>query len=284
MLPPLAERYLARLGIAKPAQANLATLSTILEAHLRAIPWENVTSFTGTPVSMEKEDVLSKLLEERRGGYCLEHAALSRAALAALGFKTEAILARVYFGPTEDSPTAQTHCGTVVHIDGAEYLFDAGFGRSTPSIPVCLNSGSAVQEGPYGAYRVRPAAEAREAVGPNKMGDDVILVLESRFGDAWTPLYGFTPRPVVDTDIIAMNWYICTYPGGLFSSNLLCATWDGDYRVTCFGKHFKKVTEQGTTEADVANRDDVQHWLCTQMGLDLDDQLVDAVWDKLGKL
>ncbi|BEJ13220.1 hypothetical protein CspHIS471_0303940 [Cutaneotrichosporon sp. HIS471] len=278
MTPPLAERYLARLNIAKPERLDLAALSTILKAHLRAIPWENVTSFTGTPVSVDEEDVFSKLLEGRRGGYCMEHAILSRAALAALGFKTEAILARVYFGPTTDSALAQTHCATVVHIDSAEYLFDAGFGRATPTIPVRLNSGSTVQEGSYGAYRVRPAAEAREDVGSNKMGGDVILVLESAFGDAWTPLYGFTPRPVVDADIVAMNWFVCTYPGGLFSSNLLCATWDGNYRVTCFGAHFKKVDRQGTAEADAASRDDVQQWLCTEMGLGLDHQMVGDIY------
>jgi arylamine N-acetyltransferase len=232
---------------------------------------------------MEKEEVFSKMLEGRRGGYCMEHALLSREALAALGFKTEAILARVYFGPTTDSAMAQTHCATVVHIDGGEYLFDAGFGRATPTIPVRLDAGSAEQKGPFGTYRVRPAAEARDAVGAQKMGDDVIFVLESGFGDAWVPCYGFVPRPVVNADVIAMNWFVCTYPGGLFSSNLLCATWGGDYRVTCFNKHFKKVDEHGTTEADVACRDDVQRWLCTEMGLGLDATMVDAVWDRLSK-
>lgn len=281
MTLPLAERYLARLGVAKPERLDLAALSTILEAHLRAIPWENVTSYTGTPVSVDEEAVLSKLLEGRRGGYCMEHAILSRAALAALGFKTEAILARVYFGPITDSAMAQTHCAAVVHIDGGEYLFDTGFGRATPNIPVRLDVGSAPQAGPFGTYRVRSAAEAREAVGKNKMGDDVILVLESLLGDAWTPLYGLTPRPVVDADLTAMNWFVCTYPGGLFSSSLLCATWDGHYRTTCFDKHFKKVDEQGTAEVDVANRDDVQRWLCTEMGLSLDAKMVDVVWDRL---
>ncbi|CAK9783537.1 cysteine proteinase [Cutaneotrichosporon oleaginosum] len=281
--PSLAERYLARLGIAKPERLDLPTLTSILEAHLRAIPWENVSSFTGTPVSMDKEAVLSKMLEGRRGGYCMEHALLSREALAAIGFKTEAILARVYADPTAVTAMAQTHCATVVTVEGGEYVFDAGFGRATPTIPVRLDAGSVAQTGPFGSYRVRSAAEAREAVGAQKMGDDVLLVLESRFGDDWTPCYGFTPRPVVDADIIAMNWFVCTYPGGLFSSNLLCATWNNNYRVTCFGKHFKKVNQDGITEADVTSRDEVQRWLCVEMGLSLDATTVDAVWQNLNK-
>lgn len=279
----LGERYLARLGLAKPVHLDLAALSAVLEGHLRAIPFENVTSFTGTPVSLVPEEVYSKLLEDRRGGYCMEHALLSRSALSALGFKVEPILARVYFGPDTHSALAQTHCATVVHIDGGEYLFDAGFGRATPSIPVRLNGGSGPQEGPFGTYRVRPAAEARSSVGSAKMGDDVLFVLESRFGNDWNPLYGLTPRPVVDADITAFNWFVCTYPGGLFSSNIMCATWNGDYRVTCFARHFKKIDEHGTVEADVTSRDDVKHWLCTEMGLGLDDEMVDSVWGRLSK-
>lgn len=277
----LAERYLTRIGLTKPERLDLAALSTILQAHLRAIPFENVTSFTGTPVSLNPEDVFSKLLEGRRGGYCMEHAFLSRSALSALGFKVEPILARVYFGRDNEPALAQTHGATVVHFDDGEYVFDPGFGRYTPSIPVCLTGGPDAQVGQYGTYRVRPGAEVRSTMGDAQVGEDVVLVLESLLGDHWAPLYGYTRRPVVAADIIAFNWFISTYPDGLFVTNIMCATWDGDSRVTCFGKHFKKISEEGSVEADVGSSEDVRHWLCTEMGLELDDKLVDAVWERL---
>lgn len=275
------ERYLARLGIERPATKDVAALKYILEAHLRAIPFEDVTSFLGSPVSLVPEEVFAKLLEGGRGGYCMEHCLMTRTALAELGFDVEPVLARVYFGPDSDKPMAQTHAVTAVTLDGQRYIFDPGFGAYTPSIPVCISSGEEKQSGQWGTYRVRPAAVARDDVGAHKLGADVTLVVESYYNGAWTPLYGLTRPPVVLADIDAFNWFVSTSPNSFFTRKLMCARWDGDNRVTAFDKAFKKRTADGVKEVEMKSLEDVDHWLRQEMGLNLSDEQIAAAWKRL---
>jgi arylamine N-acetyltransferase len=276
----LSERYLARLGIDRPGTTDLAALETLLHAHLRAIPFETLSSFVGTPVSLVPADVYAKLLEGKRGGYCMEHALLSRTALAALGFVTEPALARVYVGPTD---SAQTHAVTLVHLDGQIYMFDPGFGRFTPKHPLSLSVGNAVQEGRYGTYRLVPPAESD--VPESKRGPDCQLVFEEKSPDGtWVGFYGLTRWPVASPDIEAFNWFVSTYPESVFVKGMMFARWMGDSGVGGMDAMMRKRTAGGEVEViELNSLEAVRRALRDEMELGVDDAMVEKVWDNLVK-
>jgi N-hydroxyarylamine O-acetyltransferase len=81
MQPSQLSSYLTRIGLTDADVAGVQATHTLLDrvmgAHLRSIPFENldVGPFRSQrlPISMEFDDVFSKLVVGKRGGYCFEH-------------------------------------------------------------------------------------------------------------------------------------------------------------------------------------------------------------------
>jgi len=49
------DAYLARIGIARPTTADARSLAALQRAHLRAVPFENLSIGLGEPVVLEPE-------------------------------------------------------------------------------------------------------------------------------------------------------------------------------------------------------------------------------------
>src|SRR5689334_14937642 len=131
------EAYLVRIGWNGARTRTLATLRTLLQAHMRAIPFENLDVLLGRPVRLDLDAVQSKLVLARRGGYCFEHGTLFAAALEALGFAPVRHTARVIrYAPRTEMP--RTHMLLTVSIDDERFVVDPGFGGRAPYVPVPL--------------------------------------------------------------------------------------------------------------------------------------------------
>src|SRR5689334_25441653 len=79
--------YLARIGYKGAIKPDLETLHALHAAHVSAIPFEAIDPLLRRPVSLDLDSLQQKLVDTRRGGYCLEQNALFKAALGAIGFK-----------------------------------------------------------------------------------------------------------------------------------------------------------------------------------------------------
>ena len=64
------DAYLRRIGL---DQADKPTWQAVHRAHATRIPFENLDSHRGYPISLEQADLERKLVADRRGGYCFEH-------------------------------------------------------------------------------------------------------------------------------------------------------------------------------------------------------------------
>ena len=73
-----AEAYLERLGVEAPQDSSLAALSTLLDAHMRAIPFENLDVLLGRTPRLDLASLQDKLVRRRRGGYCHEQQSPTR--------------------------------------------------------------------------------------------------------------------------------------------------------------------------------------------------------------
>jgi N-hydroxyarylamine O-acetyltransferase len=209
MAEPFAlDAYLARIGHTGPRTPTLATLAAILAAHAEAIPYENIEVLLGAAPALDSDALQRKLVQSGRGGYCFEQNLLLRGALAALGFATTNLLARVVRGFPPDAPRNAGHMALRVSLPEGEFLADVGFGNLTPTAPLAITP-HAEQPTPFETMRLLP------------VGGE--LVLQARLGESWENLYRICDQTCLDADYEVANWYVATRPQSLFSENLIAA-------------------------------------------------------------
>jgi N-hydroxyarylamine O-acetyltransferase len=200
------EPYLARIGASHcPREPTLATLARVHEAHLAAIPFENLDILLGRPIQLELGALLAKLIAAGRGGYCFEQNTLFQAVLVRLGFHVTAHAGRVRQGAPEGVMRPRTHMLLCVQLPEGPYLADVGFGGDGPVLPLPLAAGwTTWVEGT--AWRLRR--------------EDDIWVLEANLDGSWCDLYAFSLEPQLAPDFELANYYTSTFPRSPFVTNL----------------------------------------------------------------
>lgn len=223
------ERYLRRLGAERPTAPDAEALSRLHEAHLLAVPFENLSISWGEPIDLDLERLFRKIVDGGRGGGCFELNALFAWALGALGFEVDLLSARVWreqgcFGPEFD------HLCLKVRAAGEPWLADVGFGDSFRR-PFRLAAGSLQGEG-LRTYALRPADEALE--------------LSRREGEgSWEPQYRFSLVPRRLEEFAGMLAYHQTAPDGPFTRRRVCSLATRDGRVTLTDRGLVRTTLQG---------------------------------------
>jgi N-hydroxyarylamine O-acetyltransferase len=120
------DRYLARIGYRGTPRVDVETLRAIHRAHLLAIPYENLDVQLGRPVGLAIDRIYTKLVEERRGGWCYEMNGLLAWALESLGFRLTRLSAGVMRAARGDAAIGN-HLALWVHVEDG-FLADVGFG------------------------------------------------------------------------------------------------------------------------------------------------------------
>src|SRR5262245_17714459 len=91
--------YLARLDLTMgEASCDADGLARLQEAHLRCVPFENLSIHLGEPIQLDDDWIVAKLVDRRRGGFCFEMNGGFAALLDALGFDVSLHEGRVYKG------------------------------------------------------------------------------------------------------------------------------------------------------------------------------------------
>ncbi|MGZ3145505.1 arylamine N-acetyltransferase family protein [Lentzea chajnantorensis] len=184
------DAYLERTGAS--ASSSLAELH---EAHVRAIPFENIDVMLGLVPSLDMADIQDKLVHRRRGGYCFEHQLLFTAVLERLGHTVQRRMSRVRTGP-------RTHMMSIV--DGQ--LADVGFGAGMLH-PMPLRDGAVVDQAGW-PHRLRRAQRR--------------WVLEKQTADGWELQHAFEDDvEQLPVDYLAANYYVATHPRSPFSGQLV---------------------------------------------------------------
>lgn len=202
------EAYLARIGLGgRPSLAELHS------AHVSSIPFENLQSHGGDPVSLAGPDLERKIVAEGRGGYCFEHNLLFAAALQELGFEVEPMLARVRWAAPPGTVRPRGHLLLRVTGEGGVWHADVGFGAGTLLEPIPFGPG---EEHEQEGWRFRVVQDGEE------------LVLQGVSAGEWSDLYAFIPKPVPLVDLETSNWFTCSHPASPFVTGLLIAAQTAD--------------------------------------------------------
>ncbi|MDD2266864.1 arylamine N-acetyltransferase [Sulfuricurvum sp.] len=194
--------YLFRIGYEGAVSADVATLTRLMQQQLRSIPFENTEVQAGRIPSMVPEDIVEKVINRRRGGYCYEVNGVFSMALSAIGFEWYFAGARSMLYPTR---RPKTHMVLIVRLNGRNYLCDCGFGGYALRSPMEIREGEAVQDSD--SYRLE-LIDGEYVLGAMVQGE-------------WQRLYGFALQNQEWIEFTLANYFNATSPDTVFTQKKL---------------------------------------------------------------
>ncbi|HWN11432.1 MAG TPA: arylamine N-acetyltransferase [Pyrinomonadaceae bacterium] len=246
--------YLNRINYHGSREPIAETLRELQVAHLRAVPFENLSIHSAEPIVLDDESLFEKVVGRRRGGFCYELNGLFAALLRALGFKVEMLSAGVansegVVGPDFD------HMALMVVLE-QRWLADVGFGDSFRE-PLLLDERGIQTQGDRN-YKI--VAE----------GEYLTLMQREKVGD-WIPQYRFTLQPHVYADYAEMCNYHQTSPDSHFTKAPLCSLATIDGRITLSGGRLITTTGSGEKhEVTVSGEAEFAKLLREHFGIEMD--------------
>jgi N-hydroxyarylamine O-acetyltransferase len=245
--------YLRRISVAPPAAADAAGFRVLHRAHQLSVPFENLSIHLGEPISLDEDDLVSKIVNRRRGGFCYELNGTFGLLLETLGAQVARVSARVYGDGQQLGPPFD-HMALVVRLpDGTgPWLADVGFGRHSV-YPLQLGSRSE-QDDPSGRFLLAEAP----------LGDIDVL----KNGE---PQYRVELRERSLADFIPTCWYQQTSPMSHFTQSTICSllTEDGG-RVSISGRTLIRSSNGSRTEQQLPSDDELLSAYRDHFGVTLD--------------
>ncbi len=208
--------YLQRLRYRGLPAPDAETLLQLHEAHLLAVPFENLSIHWGEPIELDDEALFEKVVVRRRGGFCYELNGLFAALLRSLGFDVVMLSAGVLRATGDYSPDFDHMALLVNHRE--RWLVDVGFGDLFRK-PLRLDERGPQVQG-ASAYRIDPD------------GEGCFLLLRSDEGGPWSTQYRFSLEPHVYADYVERCLYQETSPESHFTQRRICSLATPDGRVS----------------------------------------------------
>jgi N-hydroxyarylamine O-acetyltransferase len=228
------------------------TLRALQVAHLQAVPFENLSIHAGEAIVLEEDALFTKIVDNRRGGFCYEANGLFAGLLRALGFDVAMLAAGVAttkggFGPDFD------HMTLMVTLD-QRWLADVGFGESFVE-PLLLDSREEQVQGSR-SFRIF------------EDGSHLVLMRRDE-GEDWIPQYRFTLQPHTFSDYEEMCRFHQTSPESHFTKNTICSRVTEDGRVTLSGMRLITTTgpQHVRDERTLSSKEEYERILREQFGV-----------------
>jgi N-hydroxyarylamine O-acetyltransferase len=226
------ESYLQRIGASGHERGGIEALRDLQLAHLRAVPFENLSIHLGEPIVLNPETLVDKIVERNRGGFCYELNGAFATLLEALGFQVAILAARVY-GPSGLGPPFD-HMALRVELEHP-WLVDVGFGAFA-HYPVRIDT-NVGQPDPAGVVRVERAADG-----------DLDVLLDGQLQ------YRLDIRPYNLADFVPTCWWQATSPHSDFTRSVTCSVLTDSGRVTLSGAKLI-VTKDGSRQEQLLGSD-----------------------------
>lgn len=240
---------------------SVDALRSLHEAHVRAIPFENVDVVLGTHRGLGLDVISDKLVHRYRGGYCFEHALLFAAVLERLGFAVQRRMARVQ--PHRSG--LRTHMMLAVHAGGVDHLVDVRFGAGL-LYPMPLRDGAVVDQAGW-EHRLTH--------------DGALWTLWKRGDHGWDDLHASddTPQRLVDYEVA--HHYTATHPRSPFTSRLVVMRLDHGVSRRLIGDELTVEHAHGHPERTTIPPDRLDDTL-RELDVVLDTEELDALHAALG--
>ena len=142
------DAYLEWIGFGGRPTVDHATLTTLQQLHMTAVPFENLFITQGIHLTTDAATSIDKIVRLGRGGWCLELNGAFAALLEAIGFRVSLLGAAVL----DDGPNDVIEHLTLEVTADQPYLVDVGFGESFIR-PLAMNV-RGPQDGGNGTYEL----------------------------------------------------------------------------------------------------------------------------------
>jgi N-hydroxyarylamine O-acetyltransferase len=243
--------YLARIGVPRPLVLDAEALRDLHQAHLVAVPFENLSIHLGEPISLNEADLIDKIVGRRRGGFCYELNGAFACLLECLGAQVRRVSARVYGGDGTLGPPFD-HLALVVRLpDGTgPWLADVGFG-SHSTYPLLAGARSG-QADPGGQFLLADLADG-----------DIDVAKDGQ------PQYRIESRERALDDFVPTCWWQQTSPRSHFTRSVICSRLTGDGRISISGRRLIRTTGGQRTEENLPDDEAVLAAYRDHFGIDL---------------
>ncbi len=237
MLPP---EYLDRIRVSGSFTPSLSSLVTLHEAHMVAVPFENLDIPLGREIVMDEERFLDKIVRQRRGGFCYELNGAFAWLLRELGFDVTRLSAGVCNDQGVPGPDFD-HMTLLVRIGESRWLADVGFGDSFRSPMRLVPDVTQTDSDPRGfEYRLT-----------QENGNWWLWKRAVRESEEWVPQYRFTLEPRELDEYSAMCRYQQVSPESSFTRRVVCTKTTPEGRITLSASALIVTTAAGRDEIPV---------------------------------
>jgi N-hydroxyarylamine O-acetyltransferase len=254
-------QYLERISFSSAVsldapQPSPQLLRALHEAHMLAIPFENLSIHLGEPITLGDEALYDKVVRRRRGGFCYELNGLFAWLLRRLGF-TVTLLSAGVAQPDGGFTPEFDHMALLVHqVGGDDWLADVGFGDSFRR-PLRMRP-DIEQDGRDG-HRYRMHFAITEASW-----------LMQRLGETdWESQYRFSLQPHVMADFADRCHFQQTSPDSHFTRKRVCSLALPDGRITLSDLRLITTVHGARDERDLASEDEYREVLAERFGITL---------------
>ncbi|MFY9608282.1 MAG: arylamine N-acetyltransferase [Blastocatellia bacterium] len=230
------EAYLRRINYTGSTEPSARTLRELHLAHLLNVPFENLDNHLGREIILDEDKLVSKIVDEQRGGICYELNGAFASLLRELRFDVTTLSAGVAreeggFDPPFD------HMTLMVRLE-RRWLADVGFGDSFRE-PLLLDVREEQKQNGEG-YRLVDEADEH-------------LILERREAESWKPQYRFALQPYGLSDFGEMCRYHQTSPESPFTQRRTCSRATPEGRITVTGMRLITTVRGQRNERELAD-------------------------------
>ncbi|KAK3303734.1 uncharacterized protein B0T15DRAFT_541080 [Chaetomium strumarium] len=219
-------RYFEHIGLGSDfdlaQEPSLSLLTKLQTRHMVRVPFESLSLHYSRHrlLSLDPEDLFKKIVENGRGGYCMEVNAFFATVLRSLGFRLYSAGARVK-GPS--GYKGWDHMVNIVTINGERYLVDVGFGSNGPTHPIPLHDGVEFDGVPPARGRLQ-YRKLDEHTDPNQRVWLYAVQAADRedSSSAWRDMYHFVETEFLPEDFEVMNLATMTAPQSFFVQSVMC--------------------------------------------------------------
>lgn len=199
------KEYLKRIHFTGDIHPSPVVLKELQKHHLLHIPFENLDIHYGVPIKLDTEQFYTKIITQKRGGFCYELNGLFHELLVRNGFHSSLISGRVYNSKTNRFGEEFDHLALLVSFGEQEYLVDVGFGEFAFH-PLLIET-DIVQHDPRGHFILE------------KTGDEYTVSTVN--GDSRNIEYKFSKKPRSLHEFQGMCQYHQTSPDSHFTQKKL---------------------------------------------------------------
>ncbi|MFD9566134.1 arylamine N-acetyltransferase [Streptomyces sp. NPDC059994] len=234
------DRYLAVLGVERPATPTADTLWELHRAQVKRVAYETLDNQLGRPAGISAAESVARILRGR-GGYCFHLNGAFAALLTALGYDVTLHRAGIQDEVEDPEGPGGDHLALTVLLDGERWLVDTGLAG--------------------GMYEPLPLREGRYTQGPFTYGMTPSAVVPGgwRFTHdprgAFTAMV-FTPEPVELSSFAAKHAHLSASPKSGFVRVLQAQLRDAKGVDMLRGCVLHRIDAAGTDQRIIDSADD----------------------------